>query len=71
MGNGDDLKVGMRIGTGNMLEKLHLGNQMVLEYVNILMETDTKVNGGVEGELVMVHTLIKMEVNMLGNGRII
>ena len=37
----------------------------------ILTETDMKVNGGVGEGMVMVHTLIKMEVNMLANGRII
>ena len=42
---------------------------MVQENILILMETNMKVNGGVEGELVMEHTLIMMDVGMWGNGR--
>ena len=37
----------------------------------ILTETDMKVNGGVGEGMVMVHSLIKMEVSMLGDGSII
>ena len=61
MGNGNGMKMGMRIGTGNMWEKLHSGNQMVLEYTKILKETDMKVNGGVGDGMVREYTLIPMK----------